>query len=196
MPAPRSRPANPARLVQHHQMRDDPDLLRPIEEADLDTMRRLFTEPAMCKPFEWFGFRDPHAFRRRWEADGWIGKDDSMLAVRPPDGGFAGIVSWRPIRTVPEGACVEMGILLLPEHRGRGLGTEAQRQLVEYLFATTLVNRVQAATDVENVAEQRALERAGFLREGVLRGCAFIGGRWRDGVMYARLRDDPAPPSA
>jgi RimJ/RimL family protein N-acetyltransferase len=61
-----------------------------------------------------------------------------------------------------------------------------------YLFATTLANRLQAITDVENLAEQRVLERIGFRREGVMRGLAFIGGRWRDGVLYARLREDPA----
>ena len=44
--------------------------------------------------------------------------------------------------------------------------------------------------DVENVAEQRALERAGFTREGVLRGAQHRRGRWRDLVLYARLRDD------
>jgi RimJ/RimL family protein N-acetyltransferase len=59
---------------------------------------------------------------------------------------------------------------------------------VEYLFATTLANRLQAITDVENPAEQRVLEQIGFRREGVMRGLAFIGGRWRDGVPYARLR--------
>jgi RimJ/RimL family protein N-acetyltransferase len=61
-----------------------------------------------------------------------------------------------------------------------------------YLFATTLANRLQAITDVGNLAEQRVLERIGFRREGVMRGLAFIGGRWRDGVLYARLREDPA----
>jgi [ribosomal protein S5]-alanine N-acetyltransferase len=85
---------------------------------------------------------------------------------------------------------LEIGALLFPEHRGRGLGTAAQGLLAEYLFATTLANRLQAITDVENLAEQRVLERIGFRREGVLRGLAFIGGRWHDGVLYARLRDD------
>jgi ribosomal-protein-alanine N-acetyltransferase len=173
-------------------MRDDPVLLRPIEEADLDTLRRLHTDPSVSEPFQWYGFRDPHMFRRRWEEDGWLGGDTSMLAVRLPDGTFAGITNWGAVRTVPHGACIEVGILLLPEHRGRGFGTTAQRLLVDYLFATTLVNRVQAVTDVENVAERRALERIGFRREGVMRGFAFIGGGWRDAVMYARLRDDPA----
>ena len=107
------------------------------------------------------------------------------------DGTLAGIVSWRTIKAGgPDGGSLEIGILLFPEHRGRGLGTAAQRQLVDYLFATTLANRLQAITDVGNLAEQRALERIGFRREGVLRGLAFIEGRWRDGVLYAQLRGD------
>jgi [ribosomal protein S5]-alanine N-acetyltransferase len=92
----------------------------------------------------------------------------------------------------PEIGCLEIGILLFPEDRGQGLGTAAQRLLAQYLFTTTLVNRLQAITNVENIAEQKALERAGFRREGVMRGLAFDGGRWHDGVLYARLRDDPA----
>ena len=43
------------------------------------------------------------------------------------------------------------------------------------------------------MAEQRALEKAGFVREGVLRGRGFVRGGWRDGVMYAWLRDDRPP---
>jgi RimJ/RimL family protein N-acetyltransferase len=52
-------------------------------------------------------------------------------------------------------------------------------------------HRIQAITNIDNLAEQRALERIGFRREGVMRGLAFDGGRWHDGVLYARLRDDP-----
>jgi RimJ/RimL family protein N-acetyltransferase len=52
------------------------------------------------------------------------------------------------------------------------------------------VHRVQASTDVLNVAEQRALERAGFQREGVLRGAQWRRGAFHDLVSYARLRTD------
>jgi hypothetical protein len=49
---------------------------------------------------------------------------------------------------------------------GRGYGSAAQRLLVRYLFAHTQVNRVDAITDITNVGEQRALEKAGFTRAG------------------------------
>jgi hypothetical protein len=64
--------------------------------------------------------------------------------------------------------------------------------LAPYLFATTAGNRLRAITDVESIAEQKALERAGFRREGIMRGLAFDRGRWQGGVLYARLRDDSA----
>jgi RimJ/RimL family protein N-acetyltransferase len=54
--------------------------------------------------------------------------------------------------------------------------------------ARSLANRIQATTEISNLAEQRALEKAGFSREGVLRGCGFRDGRWRDGVLYSILR--------
>jgi [ribosomal protein S5]-alanine N-acetyltransferase len=172
-------------------MRDKLVALRPIEEADLEALRRLDIDPSVTEPFEWFGFRSPNLRRRRWEDDGLLGQDSAFLAVDLPDSTLAGIVSWRTVRFGgPDGGCLEIGILLFPEYRGRGIGTAAQRLLVEYLFATTLANRLQAITDVENIAEQRALERVGFSREGILRGLAFGGGRWHDGVIYARLRAD------
>ena len=83
-----------------------------------------------------------------------------------------------------------MGITLLPGARGQGVGTEAQRQLVRYLFAHTLVMRIEADTEAENIAEQRALEKAGFTREGVLRSVAYRDGQWRDGVRYSILRGE------
>jgi [ribosomal protein S5]-alanine N-acetyltransferase len=172
-------------------MPDAPVRLRPIEAADLDPLGRFDTDPSTRGPYQPSGFRSPHAWRRRWEEDGWLGSNSSELAVVLPDGTLAGIVSWRTYKTGgPDAGCLEIGALLFPEHRGKGLGTAAQRLLAEYLFATTLANRLQAVTDVENLAEQKALERAGFRREGIMRGLAFDRGRWHDGVLYARLRDD------
>jgi ribosomal-protein-alanine N-acetyltransferase len=143
----------------------------------------------------WSGFRDPKIRRRRWEEDGCIGAGSSMLAIASPDGALLGAVVWWPHDVVGQaGGCFELGCMVLPECRGRGVATAAQRALADSLFASTLANRVQALTGVDNQAEKRSLERAGFQLEGILRGAGFLGGRWRDGVLYARLRGDPDPP--
>jgi RimJ/RimL family protein N-acetyltransferase len=44
---------------------------------------------------------------------------------------------------------------------------------VRYLFAHPPQNRIRAGISIDDVAEQRALEKAGFTREGVLRGLAY-----------------------
>lgn len=83
-----------------------------------------------------------------------------------------------------------IGIDLRPEGRGQGYGAEAQRLLADWLFQTTSANRVEAQTDIDNLAEARALETAGFTREGVLRGAQFRAGAYHDLVVYSRLRDE------
>jgi RimJ/RimL family protein N-acetyltransferase len=70
-----------------------------------------------------------------------------------------------------------------------GIGTTAHGPLVDYLFGCTTVERLEALTDTENVAEQRVPERAGFSREGVLRHAVWQRGGWRDPVIYALLRN-------
>jgi len=167
--------------------------LRPLEERDLDVLARFDIDPELSEPFEWRGYRDPHDRRRRWEQDGYLGVEDSMLSVSLADGTFAGFVGWRLLAISGPQGVIQVGILLLPEHRGRGIGSRAQQLLADYLFSTKTTNRIEASTEVDNIAEQRALERAGFIREGRLRGRGFVRGQWRDGYMYARLREDQQP---
>ena len=166
-----------------------PVRLRPVEEAELADLVRLLWDPSAPGEYQWFGFRvgDARALERRWREDGLIGEDSSFLAVGLEGGSCAGWVNWR---AVGRSGNFEIGIALFPEHRGRGIGTDAQRQLVGYLFGTTTAHRLQAGTEVDNVAEQKALERIGFRREGVARGLYFRAGRWRDSVLYGLLRDD------
>ncbi len=111
------------------------------------------------------------------------------------DGRPIGTVSWHVERygPNPESGVLNFGIELLPEARGQGYGTEAQALLVDLLFETTSTYRVEASTDVENIAEQRSLEKAGLTRDGVLRKVQFRAGAHHDLVVYSRLRDDPTP---
>ncbi len=165
----------------------DEVLLRPIQEADLVDLCRYSTDPEAAGEFEWTGFTDPKAMRRRWEEDGWLGPN-GRLAVVSADS-LAGDVSYRDRSPAASTRAIyEIGIALFPEHRGQGVGTIAQRLLVQYLFDTTPAHRLEAYTEVANTAEQRALEKIGFEREGVLRGTIFRAGKWRDNIVYALLR--------
>lgn len=166
--------------------------LRPAKLADAQLLER-WQEPAYVGEFNTFGM-PPRPLREAIRDTGLIGKDRGTLIVEVvADGRPIGSVSWHPelYGPNPESMAWNIGINLIPEGRGHGFGGEAQRLLAERLFATTTVNRVEAMTDVENHAEQRALEKAGFAREGVLRGAQFRAGAWHDIVVYSMVRPTP-----
>lgn len=167
--------------------------LRPVTEDDLAMFRRFLTEPGLIG-LDWSGFHDAQEPARRFAADGYLGAEDGRLIVTcPPDETALGLVSYQAGRYAGLGGYWEIGVVLLPEWRGRGIGWRAQAQLCDYLFAHTPAQRIQAGTHPENLAEQKALEKAGFSLEGVVRAAEFRAGQWRDGYLYSRLRDDPAP---
>lgn len=155
--------------------------LRPLTESDLPL---LTGDDA---PLDSFG---PRAARTA--VPGCDLNEPGGLAVVDEAGEVLGNVSWIWQRWGPnvQSRNPMIGIWLAVVGRGRGAGTEAQRQLVDLFFRHTTVNRVEAYTAVENVAEQRALEKAGFTREGVIRGAQWRDGAFRDGILYSVLRVD------
>jgi RimJ/RimL family protein N-acetyltransferase len=161
--------------------------LRPVRPDEADLLER-WREDVQTEFEEWGEPPSGHA------ADAVVPKPTGPGELMVTDGHDLplGRVSWHQVLHGPSvgSIALDIGIMLRPEARGHGHGSRAQRMLAEYLFRTFPVHRLQASTDVANVAEQRALERAGFVREGILRGAQWRRGEWRDLMLYARLRTD------
>ena len=170
---------------------DNQVTLRPVAESDLDLLVQLFTDPAVVGESEWYGWQDGRWLRHRWDENGLLGEDGGTLLVDHA-GETVGLVNWRKRPTGFRSWCWAIGVTLVPEARGHGYGTQVQRGLVHYLFAHTQAIRIEAETDVTNAAEQRALQKAGFTREGILRSVVFRAGQWRDAVLYSILRNEAA----
>lgn len=167
--------------------------LRDVTLEDADLIDAWDADPAAKGEFNDFGIeRDP--VDRDVLARGPLRNEHNghLIIERIADGRPIGSVGWHRVGYGPGPASGSwnIGIALVPEARGQGYGTEAQAQLAAYLFADSPVNRVEASTDVENLAEQRSLEKAGFVREGIQRGAQFRAGAYHDLVTYSRLRDD------
>lgn len=162
--------------------------LRGVHPQEAETLRRWRAEPAS-------EYEDLHGGaapgRRDAHLDG-APAGAGELAVADGEDRLLGTVGWHQVLYGPNrgSTALNIGISLRPEHRSRGHGARAQRMLADYLFVTFPVHRVEACTDVTNLAEQRCLERAGYTREGVLRGAQWRRGTWHDLVSYSRLRTD------
>jgi RimJ/RimL family protein N-acetyltransferase len=167
--------------------------LRDLTIDDADLLDAWATDPEVRGEFNDFGLA-PSPVDRDALAKGPFRneRNGELMVERLSDGEPIGAASWHRMGYGPNdgSAAWNIGISLVPEARGHGFGAEAQRLLADYLFAATGFDRVEASTDVDNIPEQRALEKAGFVREGLLRGAQERSGVRHDLVNYARLRTD------
>ncbi|MFF0308454.1 GNAT family N-acetyltransferase [Streptosporangium sp. NPDC004379] len=166
-------------------------MLRPVREEDLDAFETERATPELRGEFQWYGHRSPHALRREFAENGLLGSGSGRLTI-DVNGDPAGWVVWWMTSWGPDSTCWcwALGICVFSGFRGKGVGTRAQGELVDYLFAHTRAERVQAFTDVANHGERRALEKAGFECEGILRRAQWRDGRWHDQALYSVLRPD------
>jgi ribosomal-protein-alanine N-acetyltransferase len=86
-----------------------------------------------------------------------------------------------------------VGYFVDEAHNGKGFATEAIGLVVRLAFSEIGLHRVQAGVMPRNLASTRALEKAGFRREGVSPHYLQIAGAWEDHVMFAITQEDVAP---
>jgi RimJ/RimL family protein N-acetyltransferase len=83
----------------------------------------------------------------------------------------------------------EAGISLVASARGRGIGTAAIAQLVEFGFVRWNLRRIHLQAIASNTAAIRAYEKAGFVIEGRQRQHAWVRGAYEDIVLMGVLRE-------
>jgi RimJ/RimL family protein N-acetyltransferase len=115
------------------------------------------------------------------------GVREGFAIIDAEDGSFLGLAA--AVRLDEEASEAELGYILAPEARGRGVATEALRLLTEWGFARGL-HRLELRIGADNAASERVAERCGYVREGLLRSIHFKEGRRNDMLVYSRLRTD------
>jgi RimJ/RimL family protein N-acetyltransferase len=162
--------------------------LRYVTEEDLPLVCRMAADPDLRGEHLPSMVRSPHEVRKAFAEHGYAGDGLEMLLVVGERGEVIGQVVHFPSRTP---AAREIGYLLgRPELAGRGYATEATGLLVNHLFRNRPLNRLEAMVSVRNVASQRVIAKNGFVREGVLRGMAFVGGEYLDLEIHSLLRPE------
>ncbi len=159
---------------------DDLDLLFEIA-ADLDTWEER--NPQAPRPLT----RDRFDARLVRRAD----DDDPRAAVSlvvDVDGTAVGSATLFDVDLLARHA--EAGIALVLNARGRGIGTAAMIQLVEFGFVRHNLRRIHLQAIASNVAAIRAYEKAGFVIEGRQRQHAWVRGAYEDIVRMGILRSE------
>ncbi len=85
----------------------------------------------------------------------------------------------------------ELGYYIAEEYWGKGMMTEAVKQICEYVFSKSDIIRIYAEPFAYNTASCRVLEKAGFQYEGTLRKNAVKNGKIIDMKMYSKIKELP-----
>ncbi|HEX5760301.1 MAG TPA: GNAT family N-acetyltransferase [Thermoanaerobaculia bacterium] len=164
--------------------------LRPASPRDAELLRLWRAEPSVRRhqPLNDLPVSQLRAdVASQRIADLYRGRGEKFQWIVQVDGQAAGWITL--VVSNWEHGLAEVGYALSTPFQGRGAMTEALRQLLENLFASTVLERVEARCAVENLASQRVLEKNGFRREGLLVGYFKLRGRRVDNYLYARLPD-------
>lgn len=84
----------------------------------------------------------------------------------------------------------ELGYYIAEEYWGKGIMTEAVKQICEYVFGNSDIIRIYAEPFAYNIASCRVLEKVGFQYEGTLRSNAVKNSKVIDMKMYSLLKEE------
>jgi RimJ/RimL family protein N-acetyltransferase len=158
--------------------------LRPWRPADADALVKYANNPNIARNLR---DRFPHPYTLR-DAKAFI---HSCAAAQPPVS-FAIVVHDEAVGGIGispgsdvERFSAEIGYWLGEPFWGRGITVEAVQLMSAYAFTTCGLLRLFALPFAENRQSTRVLEKAGYTREGIMRGSAVKAGAVRDQALYA-----------
>jgi RimJ/RimL family protein N-acetyltransferase len=165
--------------------------LEPLDERFVPDFEALATDPDVVRFTRVPAQRDGR-FVAGWIAgyvQGWAdGTRAGFAIVDADDGSFLGMCGL--IRIDWETSEAELGYVVAPAARGRGVAARAIGLISRWAFAALGLARIEAVIDVENDVSVRVAERAGFTREGVRRSGYFKDGQRADMAIYSLLPAD------
>ena len=165
--------------------------LRKWLEADIDDVAGYASNK---KIFD--GMRDafPYPYRRQDAREyilSCIGDDETKSCRRAVlfEGRLAGSIGAFLQNDVYRRSA-EIGYWIAEPFWGKGIAGAAIRQLCDHVFGVWDVVRLFAEPYADNAASRKALEKAGFALEGVMRNGVYKNGRLQDYCMYALLKEE------
>lgn len=151
--------------------------------------------------FDWINDRELVLFNAgfrpvtRAQHDDWFDEiqrrsDAVLLGIRlEPGNELIGTVQLHSIHPVHRAAELQIRIAE-PQHRGKGYGSTAVHLALRLAFDDLNLNRVSLHVLAHNARALHTYEKAGFRREGLLRGAAFVDGSYADVVVMGILREE------
>ena len=164
--------------------------VRIPRDEDAAALFAQASDPEVTRWFSWGPYAseaDARSYLARLPAQRERG-EHLDLVVEHCEAGPIGITGLGEL--APRDRRAVIGSWLGREFWGTGANGEAKALMCHLAFALLGLDRLGAYSNIEHARSQRALERIGFCREGVLRGYHRHGDRALDVVIFGLLRAD------
>ena len=170
--------------------------VRPFEPGDVEPMFEAARE-SIAEVFPWLPWCHPEYSREN--SAGWVGtraaawesgEEYSFVIEDAATGRFLGGTGLNQIHRVARLA--NLGYWVRTSAAGRGAATRATRLVARFGLERLALARIEILAAVDNRASQRVAEKAGAVREGVLRNRLQIHGRSVDAVIFSLVPGDLA----
>lgn len=171
--------------------------LRPFTAADAEVMARIFIDPEVLKltgsavSTDAIDQADPSLddrtqewYATRAEVDGRL----DLAIIDTASGALVGEVVLNEYDS--NAASVNFRILVGPDGRGKGLGTEATRLILGYGFETIGLHRIGLDVFAFNPRAQHVYSKVGFVFEGIKRDASVFDGEYVDEIWMSILADE------
>lgn len=167
-------------------------LLKPLEEHDIAGILTAGSYPEVWKhlPTIIENEQDVHNFVDKALQGKLLNKEFPYVIVDKKSGEIIGSTRFMDIDESHQR--VEIGFTwLTPAYWRTTVNTNCKYLLLSYCFEVLDLRRVQIKTDYENTRSQKAIERIGAVKEGILRNHMIRkDGTTRHTVMYSVIRED------
>ncbi len=160
--------------------------LRSLEEDDLKDFFIIWNDPEFWGDYGGFVLKSWHEFEE------FVKSASFFIIEKKEDGIASGKIGWIAffLAHTDYPYLYEIAYAIRPSERRKGYTTEATKLIVNFLFMTRNIERIESVIDAENIPSRRVLEKNGFKREGTLRKRTFGLGEYRDEFIYSILREE------
>ena len=165
--------------------------LRVLTAADAPALFELGSDPDVSRFFSWGPYREEseaRAFIASLDRQRESGERLELGIVTNDDDRPIGITGLSDFARRDRRAVI--GTWLGSRHWGSGANRESKALVLAMAFRTLGLLRVTALASPQNVRSIAALQRLGFVHEGVLRGWHVHGGVARDVAVLRMMRDE------
>lgn len=161
--------------------------LRPWALTDLESLVRYANNPHIAK-FMTDGFPHPYTEEAGKAFIAFATKDDPIhIFAIDVEGEAVGGIGLHPQADVHR-KNAELGYWLAEPFWGKGIITNAIKEMIEFGFKTYDINRIFARPFATNIGSQKVLEKAGFVLEGRFEKTFIKHGELLDEMVYAVRR--------